>query len=180
MVAKPWYSQLDLRILQDLVINTKIKQTVQFSIDFVNLGNLINSKWGVRQYATTSGYFQPLSVAYNGNNPIYNLILLYSQHLLEPRSCSLAGRCNWVYGIFSNVIFNNYTSILAGKTSVFPAFLFRLSRLHCSNIRPDHHHLRISPRLFRHSPTFHSLLPIPCCPLASDLLDLHKIRIVYE
>ena len=57
----PWYGQLDLRILQDLVINTRTKQTVQFSIDFVNLGNLISSKWGVRQYATTSGYYQPLS-----------------------------------------------------------------------------------------------------------------------
>lgn len=67
----PWYGQLDLRILQDLVINAKSKQTVQFSIDFVNLGNLVNSKWGVRQYATTSGYYQPLSVAYNGNNPVY-------------------------------------------------------------------------------------------------------------
>ncbi|MDQ6845096.1 MAG: hypothetical protein M3Z92_12210, partial [Bacteroidota bacterium] len=44
---------------------------VQFSIDFVNLGNLVNSKWGVRKYATTSGYFQPVSVSYNNNNPIY-------------------------------------------------------------------------------------------------------------
>ncbi|MEP7374788.1 MAG: carboxypeptidase regulatory-like domain-containing protein [Chitinophagaceae bacterium] len=67
----PWYGQLDLRILQDLVINARTKQTVQFSIDFVNLGNLINSKWGVRQYATTSGYYQPLSVTYNNNSPVY-------------------------------------------------------------------------------------------------------------
>ncbi len=67
----PWYGQLDLRILQDLIINTGSKQTLQFSIDFVNLGNLINSKWGVREYATTSGYYQPLSVTYGGNNPVY-------------------------------------------------------------------------------------------------------------
>jgi hypothetical protein len=67
----PWYGQLDLRILQDLIINTRTKQTVQFSIDFVNLGNLINSKWGVRQYATTSGYYQPLSVTNTNNNPVY-------------------------------------------------------------------------------------------------------------
>jgi len=67
----PWNTQLDLRILQDLVINTKTKQTLQLSLDFVNLGNLINSKWGVREYATTSGYFQPLSVSYNNNAPTY-------------------------------------------------------------------------------------------------------------
>ncbi len=68
----PWFNQLDLRILQDF--NFKVGEkvnTVQFSIDFVNLGNLFNSKWGVRKYATTAGYFQPISVSYNNNNPVY-------------------------------------------------------------------------------------------------------------
>lgn len=67
----PWYSQLDLRILQDYVVNKKNKQTVQLSLDFVNLGNLISSNWGIRKYATTSGYYQPLSVSYNNNTPVY-------------------------------------------------------------------------------------------------------------
>lgn len=66
----PWTSQLDLRILQDFKMGTQGK-TVQFSIDFVNLGNLFSSKWGVRKYATTSGYYQPLSVNYNNNAPTY-------------------------------------------------------------------------------------------------------------
>ena len=35
---------------------------IQFSVDVVNLGNLISSKWGVRKLATNSGSFQPLSV----------------------------------------------------------------------------------------------------------------------
>ena len=67
----PGYSQLDLRILQDLILNAKTKQSLQFSIDIVNLGNMISSKWGVRKYATNSGYFQPISVNYNDNNPTY-------------------------------------------------------------------------------------------------------------
>jgi Carboxypeptidase regulatory-like domain len=67
----PWYSQIDLRILQDLIMNAKTKKSLQFSIDIVNLGNLISSKWGVRKYATTSGYYQPLSVLYNNNTPTY-------------------------------------------------------------------------------------------------------------
>jgi len=54
-----------------LITNKKTKQTLQFSIDFVNLGNLISSSWGVRKYATTSGYYQPLSVSYNNNAPTY-------------------------------------------------------------------------------------------------------------
>lgn len=67
----PWFSQLDLRILQDLMFNAKRKQTIQLSLDFVNLGNLFNSNWGVRQFATTSGFYQPLSVNYNNNSPVY-------------------------------------------------------------------------------------------------------------
>ena len=67
----PWYSQIDLRILQDLKFGKDNKQTVQFSFDFINLGNFINSKWGVRRYATTSGYFQPLSVGLSGSVPVY-------------------------------------------------------------------------------------------------------------
>jgi hypothetical protein len=66
----PWTSQLDLRILQDFKIGKEGK-TFQVSLDFVNLGNLFNSSWGVRQYATTAGYFQPISVNYNNNSPVY-------------------------------------------------------------------------------------------------------------
>ncbi|MES2777980.1 MAG: carboxypeptidase regulatory-like domain-containing protein [Bacteroidota bacterium] len=58
----PWFSQVDLRILQDFNFKGKKKMnTVQLSIDFINLGNLISSKWGVRKYASASGYFQPIS-----------------------------------------------------------------------------------------------------------------------
>ena len=69
---QPWYSQLDLRILQDLYVNKKTRQTVQFSIDMINLGNLISSEWGVREYATTSGYYQPISIPrFQGGTPVF-------------------------------------------------------------------------------------------------------------
>ncbi|MEO7961338.1 MAG: TonB-dependent receptor, partial [Ginsengibacter sp.] len=68
----PWFNQLDVRILQDFNFNVDKKiNTIQVSLDFVNFGNLLNSNWGIRKYATTSGYFQPISVAYNNNNPVY-------------------------------------------------------------------------------------------------------------
>ncbi len=68
----PWVSQVDLRILQDFIFPVgKRTNTIQLSLDFVNLGNLLNSNWGVVKYATTSGYLQPLSVSYNNNNPVY-------------------------------------------------------------------------------------------------------------
>lgn len=54
----PWYSRFDLRILQDFNLNTRHK--IQFSIDILNLGNLISSKWGVRQFPTNT---QPIGFA---------------------------------------------------------------------------------------------------------------------
>ncbi|MBC7889574.1 MAG: TonB-dependent receptor [Ferruginibacter sp.] len=60
----PWFGQLDVRILQDFNFTAGGKKsTVQFSIDIQNFGNMISSKWGVRKYATTAGFYQPLSVA---------------------------------------------------------------------------------------------------------------------
>ena len=68
----PWFSQLDLRILQDYKFKAgKSMKTVQFSLDFQNFGNLLNSKWGVRKYATTTGYYQPLGVNVAAGVPTY-------------------------------------------------------------------------------------------------------------
>jgi len=58
----PWFSQVDIRILQDFNFKVGGKtNTVQFSLDIINAGNMISSKWGVRKYASASGYFQPIS-----------------------------------------------------------------------------------------------------------------------
>ena len=60
----PWFSQLEVRILQDFVFkNGKKRSTLQFSIDIQNFGNLLNSGWGLRMVATNSGFFQPVSIA---------------------------------------------------------------------------------------------------------------------
>ncbi|HEX7845153.1 MAG TPA: carboxypeptidase regulatory-like domain-containing protein [Chitinophagaceae bacterium] len=68
----PWFSQVDLRVLQDFNFKTsKTTHTIQVSVDVVNLGNMISSKWGIRKLSTNSGYFQPLSVALTGNTPTY-------------------------------------------------------------------------------------------------------------
>jgi hypothetical protein len=56
----PWYNNWDLRILQDINLNMgEKKNTIQVSFDILNVGNLLNSNWGVRQIPATT---QPLSV----------------------------------------------------------------------------------------------------------------------
>ena len=68
----PWRGRCDLKLLQDY--NFKVssasekKNTIQFSIDILNFGNLINSDWGVVQVPTS---VQPIGVTVVGNTPTY-------------------------------------------------------------------------------------------------------------
>ncbi|OGX92277.1 hypothetical protein BEN49_16510 [Hymenobacter coccineus] len=47
----PWYSQLDAKLMQDFAVTTGSgkKNTLQLSLDILNLGNLLNANWGNRQ-----------------------------------------------------------------------------------------------------------------------------------
>lgn len=65
----PWYNHWDIRVLQDL--NLPNGNTIQFSMDILNAGNLISSGWGVRQFATNTGLAQPLAVSVTDGEPTY-------------------------------------------------------------------------------------------------------------
>jgi hypothetical protein len=70
----PWFTNVDLRILQDLALNLGgQKHTFQVSLDVLNVLNLINSDWGVREIANTAAR-SPLVFTgrFNANNaPIF-------------------------------------------------------------------------------------------------------------
>lgn len=58
----PWVHNLDMRVLQDFSFFTGTKKhTLQFSVDVLNLLNLINNDWGYR-YQYTFGTFQDMGV----------------------------------------------------------------------------------------------------------------------
>ena len=65
----PWYSRWDIRLAQDFVLPNK--QGIQFTIDILNAANLINSSWGVRQFASQTGLAQPLGVSVANGTPTY-------------------------------------------------------------------------------------------------------------
>lgn len=71
----PWFFNLDLRILQDFafLLGTQ-KQTFQLSVDILNLPNLLNSDWGVRQTASSAATSPLELVDFNGpaNAPRFN------------------------------------------------------------------------------------------------------------
>jgi len=53
--VNPWFSNIDLRILQDFALNLSgNRHTFQLSIDILNVANLLNSDWGVRQVANSA------------------------------------------------------------------------------------------------------------------------------
>ena len=63
----PWYSRFDFRLLQDLKL--KNGNSIQVSLDILNIGNFINSNWGVRQFPTNS---QPIGVSVSSGTPTYS------------------------------------------------------------------------------------------------------------
>ena len=68
-ILSPWYSTWDLRILQDLNFGEgDDKNTIQLSLDILNVGNLISSDWGVRQFPVNT---QPVGVSVVDGVPTY-------------------------------------------------------------------------------------------------------------
>lgn len=55
----PWYNRVDAKILQDIFTNVGGRRhTLQVSLDIINLSNLINNDWGIREQVT---YRNPLT-----------------------------------------------------------------------------------------------------------------------
>ncbi|RKF03797.1 outer membrane receptor protein involved in Fe transport [Tenacibaculum lutimaris] len=65
----PWRGRWDLKILQDFNFNVSDKKqnTIQLSIDILNVGNLINSDWGVVQQPNN---LSPLGVRFPDVDPM--------------------------------------------------------------------------------------------------------------
>jgi hypothetical protein len=67
--VSPWYSRWDVRLTQEFGL--KNSRNIQLSLDILNIGNLFNSSWGVREIATTTGLAQPVAVSAPGGVPTY-------------------------------------------------------------------------------------------------------------
>ena len=69
----PWLTRFDLAVSQDFYIFTgKDKNTIQIRLDILNVGNLINSDWGVGNLSTTVNPLTVASVSADGL-PTYRL-----------------------------------------------------------------------------------------------------------
>tara|TARA_R110002050_G_scaffold94765_1_gene197097 strand:+ start:88848 stop:92126 length:3279 start_codon:yes stop_codon:yes gene_type:complete len=66
----PWVHSFDLRLAREYYINVgESTNTLQFTLDFINVGNMLNSKWGVEKINSISNNSQILTYeGVNGSN----------------------------------------------------------------------------------------------------------------
>jgi hypothetical protein len=65
--VQPWFSQVDVRLLQDIFTQIGGKQhSLQLSLDVLNFGNLLNSSWGVREQVVNPNFLR--FVGHNDQN----------------------------------------------------------------------------------------------------------------
>ncbi|MCM1028785.1 MAG: TonB-dependent receptor [Pseudoflavonifractor sp.] len=74
----PWVHTFDLRLMEEFEFNIgKTKHAIQLSFDIMNIGNLLNSSWGVQKIATQASNGCRV-LKYEGvdaaNKPIYSMM----------------------------------------------------------------------------------------------------------
>jgi len=72
----PWWSNIDLRILQNFSMNLgNRRQTFQLNFDVLNVANLLNSDWGVRKVASPAATTPLALVGFNAQGePEFNFV----------------------------------------------------------------------------------------------------------
>jgi len=68
-----WYTQFDFKVLQDFAITTSggKKNTLQFSFDILNAGNLFNRNWGNRYLVGNNRLVQAIYPTTSSDTPAY-------------------------------------------------------------------------------------------------------------
>lgn len=73
-LVNPWYTNLDMRVLQDIAFARAGREhTLQVSLDVMNVPNLLNSGWGVRKIADPTATSPLTLVRFDGTGaPVFN------------------------------------------------------------------------------------------------------------
>ena len=88
----PWVHRFDLRITEDFSFKAgKTEHHFQLSLDFMNIGNMINSKWGVMKNASSSNGCRILKYEGMDDNktPIFSMYKINGEYPTETYSCLL-------------------------------------------------------------------------------------------
>lgn len=105
----PFVHKFDLRILQNFYVKVgKEKNTLQLSLDVLNIGNMLNAKWGVNKNMAASNYGKILK--YEGkdanNVPSFSMVKVSGEYPTKTYDTYLNyGQC-WSLQIGLRYIFN--------------------------------------------------------------------------
>jgi len=105
----PWVSRLDFRFVQDFSIKAgSTRNTLQFSVDVLNAGNLLNSKWGVYKNMAVSNNGAILRYAGRdvSNVPSFSMVQVDSAYPTKTYSNYLSIDQCWMLQIGLRYIFN--------------------------------------------------------------------------
>ena len=110
----PWVHKFDLRILQDFYIKVgKSRNTLQLSFDILNIGNMLNSEWGVNKnnYAGSTYSNNNLSILkYDGkdanNVPSFSMVKVNGEYPTKTYDYNLINTQCWSLQIGLRYIFN--------------------------------------------------------------------------
>ena len=96
----PWVHRFDLRITEDFSFKAgKTEHHFQLSLDFMNIGNMINSKWGVMKNASSSNGCRILKYEGMDDNKtpcIRSMVNIRPRLILITVSILNAGKCRLV------------------------------------------------------------------------------------
>lgn len=105
----PWVHKFDFRFLQDFKLKIgKSVNTLQFSLDILNVGNLINSNWGVNKNMAASNYGRILNYEGRDDNniPSFSMVKLNDAYPVKTYDTyANYGQC-WSLQVGLRYIFN--------------------------------------------------------------------------
>jgi len=76
-ITAPWFKRLDVNITQDISIKTgKDRHTVKFSLDILNVGNLLNRNWGLYKTTNLTNFLRYEGLAADNKTPSFSFSYL--------------------------------------------------------------------------------------------------------
>ena len=105
----PWVHRFDLRITEDFSFKAgKTEHHFQLSLDFMNIGNMINSKWGVMKNASSSNGCRILKYEGMDDNktPIFSMYKINGEYPTETYSYNRIYTECWKMQVCIRYIFN--------------------------------------------------------------------------
>lgn len=105
----PWVHRFDLRITEDFSFKAgKTEHHFQLSLDFMNIGNMINSKWGVMKNASSSNGCRILKYEGMDDNktPIFSMYKINGEYPTETYSYNRIYTECWKMQVGIRYIFN--------------------------------------------------------------------------